>query len=511
MPKEAPTIAPVSDQAATPTEEAPLAFRAVRGGLWMIASSYWTIGFGFASNIVLTRLLPPEAFGNIALAAFFVSLLQLQPKLGLGYAFAQRKDTTGEVLGTYIPLEITAALGGLLLSVLAIPVLQSLGYTLAVAQVSAALAMGALMDGVAGVGILLLEKELHFDQTSLIRSVVFPISYIPAFWLAFRGGGVWSLVSQTVTYAALLMLATWWAAWRKLPHLRQLHWQFNPALAHQFLHFGITVGIGNMGAVLTTQLDNFMIGTYVSVTVLGFYDRAYRTAQWPSTLLNSLTTRVAFLTYAKLQADLVRLQKTVMMVVWLTSTLALPLALVIFVGAPDLITLLYGERWLPSVLFVRILVIYSVVRPIWENAGSLFIAIGKPRITTQLVIVQLVTLAVVGLPLTLIWGAVGTCAAVGLAFAVGLVLIYYHIRTLMPFRFGSVLGWPVLISLLVLFGYLGLSRLTPLQSLAIPIRLAIKCLYTAIAFSGLTLLLQPAATCERIRYIWRLAVQSGRR
>jgi len=53
------------------TEE-PLAFRVVRGGLFVVASSYFNILFGFPANLILTRLLSPECFGVF-------SLLNLRP------------------------------------------------------------------------------------------------------------------------------------------------------------------------------------------------------------------------------------------------------------------------------------------------------------------------------------------------------------------------------------------------------------------------------------------------
>ncbi len=52
-----------------------LSQRVVRGGLFVAASSYFNIGFGFLANLVLTRLLAPEAFGTFALAMFFFSPL----------------------------------------------------------------------------------------------------------------------------------------------------------------------------------------------------------------------------------------------------------------------------------------------------------------------------------------------------------------------------------------------------------------------------------------------------
>ena len=82
-----------SDEASIPAAETPLAFRVVRGSFWVAASSYFNVGFGFLANLVLTRLLAPEAFGTFALAMFFFSLLNLRPKVGVSEAFVSVENT----------------------------------------------------------------------------------------------------------------------------------------------------------------------------------------------------------------------------------------------------------------------------------------------------------------------------------------------------------------------------------------------------------------------------------
>ena len=332
----------------TPPEEAPLAFRAVRGGMWVALSTWWIIAAGFAVNILLTRLLAPEAFGVFALAMFFAQSLRVQPRLGLGYAFGQQPRTDGETLGTFLTMDLGAAAAGLALIVAAMPVLLSLGYEALTVRVALLLGIAATVESVTGTGAALLEKELRFGRVSLIQAVVFPLSYAPAIWLALRGEGVWSLVAQNVTYSLLSLagvaglLAGGWG-WP-----RGLSWRFSVDLARRFLRFGAGVGLGLLGVMLLTQLDNLLVGSLVGVAALGYYDRAYRTAQWPSTLLNGLIARTGFYTYARLQDDPERLGRALRMMVWLIAALALPVALAVCVAAPDLLALLYGERWLPS-------------------------------------------------------------------------------------------------------------------------------------------------------------------
>ena len=53
--------------------------------------------------------------------------------------------------------------------------------------------------------------------------------------------------------------------------------------------------------------------------------------------------RSALFTYAQLKDDAARLRKSVSMVIWLIVTMAAPIALALFLTAPDLILLVYGD------------------------------------------------------------------------------------------------------------------------------------------------------------------------
>lgn len=490
-------------------DETPLAYRAVRGGLLVALSSYWTLGLGFLINIILTRLLSPEVFGTFALATFFAQLLRLQTKLGLNYAFGQHKKTDGESVGTYAALDIAAALCGLLLMGLAAPLLRLLGYDRLVVQAALVLALAACMEGVASIAGTLLEKELHFGIISLYQFIIFPLSYIPALWLATHGGGVWSLVSQTTTYS-FLWLGIWLVLRRRESQLWEEPWRFRPDLARHFLRFGATTGLWLMAGMLFAQLDNFFIGTFAGVTALGYYDRAYRMAQWPGLMFNAVLLRPAFYTYARLQDDRPRLQKTATMLTWAIGMVAIPLAVAVFIAAPEIITLLYGERWMPSALFLQILIAFFAVRPHLENAGVLLNAMGRPARAAALLWAQVGILGLAGLPLTLRWGALGTCAAVGLALLVGLGLAYRYIRQELGANPTSVLVVPLLAGGVAMVGYVLALRFLPLESLGLIARLIVKAACAVLAFYALAFALRPRETGERARYVWALVRKSRR-
>jgi O-antigen/teichoic acid export membrane protein len=484
--------------------QAPLASRAVRGGVWVALSSYFNVAFGFLANLVLTRILFPRDFGVFALALFFFSLINLRTKLGVGYAFAQRKETTGELVGTHLTLDLGAALSTLLLAGLAAPMLRLLGYSWDVTLVMLALAGAGVLDSITSTAWGLMDRELRLGRTSLVSSLAFPLSYLPAFYLALRSGSYWSLVAQNAAYALFLLIGLWWAARVQLPHVWRLRWSFDPSLAKELLLFGLTVGVASIAGMLVSQFDNFLVGTFIGETTLGFYDRAYRIAQWPSLLVTGVLTRPTFYTYTRLQGDPARLGKTVGMTYWLVTILALPLALGIFVSAPELVKMLWGERWAESSVYLRYLVAYSLVRPLIDNAGMLFIAVGQPRRATVSAVIQALALMVIATPLTLAYGAVGTSIGVGISFVIGFAFIGYYVKQTVALSFREVLAVPLCAALAALIIFLWIDRLAVIQGLPILIKTMVKSGLAVSVFYSVILLIQPGLLFERFGYVWKL-------
>jgi O-antigen/teichoic acid export membrane protein len=490
------------------SDDTPLAYRAAQGGLWVTASSGWQLLFGFIANIILTRLLIPSAFGEFALAMFFAQLMTIHQKIGFGRAFVQFRDTSGSAIGTFFVVEGLAVFTGIIFMVMLTYLLPIFGYSSGMINVCMVLFVSLAIEGVGGIGFVLLEKGMFLKDVSILRSITFPLSYIPAFWGALQGAGVWSIVLQNMTNSILLFIGSYLMAYWRLPHILRLKWKFDKSLAFKYLRFGVIVGATSTAGMLFMKLDNFFVGTFVGITMLGFYDRAYNTAQWPGTFCSLVISRSVFFVYSRLQDDVDRLKKTASMVTWLVTTFSFPLGLMMFIIAPDLIALLYGEAWLPSSQFLRILIIYTTLRPLHENAGTLLMAIGKPQLTTRFNVIQLVILTILGFPFTLIWGAIGTSLAVVLAFIPGLIMAYYDVAKVISYKPLSSIVPPILVCSIIVAGYALLNQLTPLSQVTLLLRFITKSVYALTSFFFLLYVFQPRVTRERFFYLFTLMRKS---
>lgn len=493
-----------SSPSAQNNSEEPLAYRAVRGGLWAAAGAYWGIGFGFVANILLTRMLSPTFYGEFALAIFFHTFLQLRSKVGLGIAFAQQPTINGKTIGTYFFLDVALGIGGLALTAAAAPVLLWRGYPLSVVYILLALAVLSVLEACFGVFSAVLERRLHFKPGSLIGSVALTLSYLPAFWFAMNNQGELSLISQVVAFTLLSISLHTIYVWRKMRDILTLPWRFERKLAAKYLRFGVLSGVSNSAATLSQQVDTFLIGTFVGTTPLGYYDRAYRMMQWPSLLLNAVLSRSALFTYARLKDDRLRRQRALNMLIWISISVTMPITLTLLLAAPDIVVALYGEQWRPAASILRILFIAGILRPLWENFSVLFIGAGHPQRALIVNLMQIVGILLLGSLFGSLFSIEGVALAVGLSYLISLAVVVHRFGDEIDIQYWRQLGAPLVAATLTALLYLAASQTALPATLPLPIRVMAAATFIIVCYYGIALALQPTQTRERIAYLYRL-------
>jgi len=482
----------------------PLAYRAVRGGMWTAVGSYWGIGFGFLANILLTRMLSPNIYGEFALAVFFHTLLQLRQKVGLGIAFAQQQAVTGKAVGTYYFLDVALGLGSLLLVLVAAPVLLWGGYPTTVVYILLVLAVLSVVESFFGVFSALLERNLYFKPGSIIGSAALTLSYLPAFWLAMTGHGELSLISQVVAFTVLSISLFTIYIGRYMRDIFSLSWRFDRKLAAMYLRFGGQSGISNSTATLSQQADSFLIGSFAGTVALGYYDRAYRMMQWPSLLLGAVLSRSALFTYARLKDDSVRRQRTLGMLIWMSSSVTMPIALTLLLAAPDIVLVLYGEQWAPAASIMRILFIAGILRPLWDNLTALFIGAGHPHRALATSLIQLISVLLLGSLLGYWYSVEGVALAVGLSYFLSLTIALRWFGDEADFQSWRQLGVPAAASALTILLYLAVTRSLPLTTLPLSVQVIGRAMFVFVTYYGIGFALQPVITLERVTYLYRL-------
>jgi len=426
------------------------ASRTILKGLFhTFVGSYIGKAVNFVSMILLTRSLLPEDFGIVAMALFFASSAGLIKEFGLDYALIHRQDELKKTSETHFFLSAVTAAVAFVLTVILFFVLRG-HYDQRILLAMVALSATFTLRSLSATSRVMLEKDLRFSLLAWIDTTSNITTLILAVALAWLGFGFWSLVlagsANSFVYILITSIRYWsnhWVSFNTMPDREKIRW---------FFSYGKWIIFGAFGTLIVLQYDSFMAGTILGVATLGFYERAYRFSQYPTDSITHVVSRLAMSVYAKYQDDREQLSYYFSFFLSIIVRIAFPLCGVIYAFADDIVDLVFGAKWLPMVSPLRWLLIYSLLRPIYDDTGAFFAAMGRPRTLSTILLIQAVVMLFLVPVLTYYFSMTGTAVSADIVMFIGVVLAYWKMSKHITIPYLKVFVLP---SVCVIISYTG--------------------------------------------------------
>lgn len=441
-----------------------VAKKALQSTIFVTVSTYLNLGIGFVTSVILARLLEPQHFGIVALATFFLSLFGRVQEFGLDYALVHKQEDLEKAYSTHFLLQIGLALLTTLLVFVSSPILLKF-YPFEVILVLWVLTLTVIFKAASTTQRVALEKELLFKTTTIIDILALLISSLSAIIAAFMGLGVWSLVINLVANTLVTLVGLWLVRPWKFSFI------YDKQMIKWFFKFGVFLWIGGVTTFILFQYNNFIIGTFLGVVTLGYYTRAYNFATLPTSLVTSVISRVALPTYSKLQSDREKLSQAFSLVLKNIVRVSVPFSLILFITARDFIVFLIGEKWLPMVPIFQLLIIFSLIRPIFDDTGAFLTAIGKPQLISKYLTAQALLLLVLSPVFVSSFKVNGAPLALNLVMVFGVIFAYWYTNREIKISFKNIFMPEIVSAIVSLVIFLIATRLINFSSFMILVRL----------------------------------------
>lgn len=399
------------------------------GGAWSVISYAFSKVAGFASSIVLARLLMPEHFGLIGMVNIVLGLAQMLGNCGIGFALIHQRDDVDEYANTTWWLDLLS--GVLLFSAANLCAPLAARYFHQSEQSILPLlitvsSINFLIMPIGGTMSALLTRDLRFRENTKIDLAGGLTTSVLTIAFALLGAGVWSFVIPTILSNILVAALRWNAcSWR--PRTR-VQWR----LGKKLVNFGWKMFGASVFDYLNQNADFILVGAILGERQLGLYVFAYNLGLWIVQNVSTTISAVAFPTFASLQGDPARAKGMFLKLIRVISLVGFPIVCIQWAVAPLYIGSVYGEKWLPSVMAFRLIAVYGIGRAVCAPGGTLISALGRPDISLKInAIVSpiLITAIFIGSH----YGIGGVALATALAHG-SFVWLYIVI----PFR---ILGW----------------------------------------------------------------------
>ena len=395
-----------------------VAEKMARGAVWAFAGYGVSRMLGFASSIVLARLLSPGDLGLMGLVGVVTAAIYALTVVGVAPALIHTRVLTDDLL--HVAWTLSLVRGGLLAAlVLAVaPLLASFFAEPALKLLLRVMSVVFLADGSANVGMTLLRKQLDFRTVARAGAAVGVVGLAVTVAAAVLLRNVWALVIGAIAQSIAQLVVSYVVH----PFRPRIRWDWGAA--RRLLDYGKSVMASGVVYYLLTQGDDALVGRVLGTPALGLYGLAYRLSNTPATGLSQVVSLVTFPAYAQMRDDLPALRSSYLNTLRFVSLLAVPLSGGLLALAPEIVAVLYGSKWLPMVPAFTVLCLFGLERAIGSTSGPVFLAVGKPQTLLRLNLAKLAAMGVLIFPRTAKYGRLGTSIAVtGSAVVVALTVL----------------------------------------------------------------------------------------
>jgi O-antigen/teichoic acid export membrane protein len=389
--------------------------RVFTSSVWVSVSYACQTVLQFGRQIVLARLLTPDAFGTMGLCLVVTRGLELFTTTGIGPALIQRRDNVDAAKPTAFTLQAGRGVILGLLTVLISPLAAWYYDAPRLTALISTLAVVFVINGLVNVETILLNKRLEFRTLTALDlwSAVIGSASLVAFAFALRS--VWAVIfgnivtALTRTVLSFLLIRT------------RPGFGYDGRIAREFAGYGRFVTASTAVIFVASEIDNVFVGKMLSFEALGFYSVAFTLANLPATSISRTAMLVIFPAYAALQAEPEKLRAGYLTVLRTVGAISLAAAAGLATLAPDVIRIVYSPRWLPAVGALQILSLLGAARAVSILSGYVYNAIGKPWLSFYLVAGRLVLIVPLLYPLIRAYGIVGAAIAMAVPQALELV------------------------------------------------------------------------------------------
>ncbi|MBN9886021.1 oligosaccharide flippase family protein [Salipiger abyssi] len=402
-----------------------LTARAVRSSLLTVG------GFGtgqflrLASNLILTRLLFPEAFGLMALVSVFMMGLQQFSDIGVTPAIMQSKrGDERDFLDTAWTIQVLRG-GGLWLAACGLAWPMAWFYDEPqLLQILPVASLSLLILAFRPTRMDTANRHLLLGRVTLLEFVTQLVGVLSAILLAWLTGSVWALVlSGLISCATEVVINSLF-----LPGARN-RFRWDKSAAHELVNFGKWIFLSTVCGFFFSQSDKILIGKYLTLDHFGIYNIGYFLASFPMLLGSMVTRKVLIPIYRETpptesRQNFLRLRKMRFIV---TGLLICMVGVFAVIGA-WLVGLMYDPRYAAAGAVTVIVACVQMPQIIVQTYDQAALAAGDSRTFFVLALARAALMVVCILLGLEIAGLLGALLGMGAAFLLAYPVVVWLAR-----------------------------------------------------------------------------------
>jgi len=396
-----------------------------------IVAAFWSlIGSGgsgiirFASNLVLTRLLFPEAFGLMATAMLTMTLVQIFSDTGVKTALIQHpKGDTPAFIDTSFLIALGRSLILFLLLIVSINTIAKFYTQPELVPILWTMSIAFIAEGFINPALPLLIKKLRIEKQVIYSVGTQLAGFLTTLVLVFSLRSVEALALGYALTSIYRVIGSYLV----ISYRPKFSWNREAGIA--LLHFGKYIILNTMIGWAVFNVDRMAIGKLLGMEQLGYYNIALFIGVFISDILVQVFAQSYFPAVSTIANQLTKVQGVFEKANSTIIALVAPFVMLLVLFSGEVISILYDPRYMLAGTALFWISLRSLIQILINIQSGTLLALGRPVFVTISNALGLTFLAIMLPYLTTKYGLTGVGLAVVLAtLIIGLVQTFTIIR-----------------------------------------------------------------------------------
>lgn len=327
-----------------------------------------------AVTAVLARIFTPQQFGTISIATVFISFFEILGNVGMGPAVIQNNELDSHDLDGIFSFTVWgAAILSVIFACVSFPISLFYDGGAELRNILLILTGSVFFNVVNMVPNALLMKAKRFKFAAIRALSVQIVTGALAIAAAFLGAGIYALTINPVLSSILIFIINYFQhplKCRLIPGMASIR----KVLDFSLFQFGF-----QLVNFFCRNLDRLLMGRYMGVTDIGYYDKASRLSAMPLNNITVVLSSVMHPVFAQIQDDKAKIADNYLKVIRLLAYIGFPLSVAMFFMSEDLIFFFFGDQWGASVTCLKIFCITIGIQMLSSSSGSIYQAVNDTK------------------------------------------------------------------------------------------------------------------------------------
>lgn len=325
----------------------------LKNAIWSFVGQIGYLTITLISNIILVRLLSPKEFGQLGIIMFFIIVSNVLVESGLSGALIRKPNISEFDYSTIFIFNLIVSIVLMFLLIFSSGAIADLYNDPELKNALMVSSIILLLNALRITQTTKLVKEMRFKVKSFYEIIAAFLGGGIGIIFALKGAGIWSLVVLQLSTSLFLTIQLWLF----VGPLKS--YEFNFDSFRQFYKFGINT---TLASLLNTAFDNIyqlILGKYFSISQTGYYYQAKKLQDIPTNILQMTVMGVIYSALSRLQENPIKFNNLYWRTINTGTIIVGFVCIVIFFFSENIVFILYGEQWLESAIYLKLLIVAS--------------------------------------------------------------------------------------------------------------------------------------------------------